>query len=154
MDEVRFFLSSAWDAEFAYRRSKRKVAELEERCQNITANWNGMPGGGGDVHKDDTLNALADWITRRDEWNRELSRREAEVERFLDNIPDDRHRAILKLRYVDRMSWPKVLVGLRDAGYYYEERNVFKLHGKALNSARELWADWREKAKWKPTMHS
>ena len=43
------------------------------------------------------------------------------------------------------MSWTEVENHLHRAGFYYEIRQVFRLHGAALEEARKLW----ETEKWR-----
>jgi hypothetical protein len=37
------------------------------------------------------------------------------------------------------LRWPKIVEELKKVGIYYEERQVYRLHGDALNAARDLW---------------
>ena len=146
-EEVKAFLGAVMEARFRYRRACRKVEELEERCEQITTTWSEAPGGGGDVHKDGPIIALAQKRSELPTLYAAWERAEEEVDRFLDEITDNRYRAILKLRYVDLLRWPKVLEKLKsEAGIYYEERQMFTLHGKALNAAQEL-LDEKKKAR-------
>lgn len=138
-DELRAFLGSVQEARFRYNRAVTREQELRERCEHITTSWSEAPGGGGDVHRDGPLVALAAAHAALKPLYLAWERAEDEVDRFLDGITDVRYRAILKYRYVDLYTWPRVMKELEKSGIYYEERQVFRLHGKALNEARELW---------------
>ena len=140
-DELKDFLGSVLRARFAYFRCMRQAEELEERCTSLSSPLSSEGRGTKDVHKDNMLIALADKTAALPELYRKWVDAEWEVDRFLDNIPDDRHRAILKLRYVDMLRWPKIVEELKKSGIYYEERQVHNLHGEALNVARELWKE-------------
>lgn len=138
-DELKEFLGSVQEARFQYHRAVSREQELRERCENMTTNWDAGPHGSGDVHKDGPLVALAQAHGMLKPLYLEWERAEEAVDRFLDGITDVRYRAILKYRYVDLYKWPRVIRELEKSGIYYEERQVYRLHGKALNEARELW---------------
>lgn len=138
-DELRAFLGSVQEARFCYQRAVSREQELRERCENMTTNWSSEPHGSGVVHKDGPLVALAQAHAALKPLYLAWERAEDEVDRFLDGIADVRYRAILKFRYVDLYTWPRVIKELEKSGIYYEERQVYRLHGKALNEARELW---------------
>lgn len=137
-DSVRKFLASAMEAKLEIARHKMRAEELESRCTKVTASMSGMPGGGG-------ADAQALWAALADERakEREAELRETEayhrVEEFIDKLPNSDHRAILRLRYLSGMGWVNVQMKLYDAGIFYSERHIFRLHGEALESARELW---------------
>lgn len=143
-DELRAFLGSVQEARFRYNRAVSREQELRERCENMTTNWGAEVHGGGDVHKDGPLVALAQAHAALKPLYLAWERAEDEVDRFLDGIQDTRYKAILKYRYVDLYTWPRVIKELEKSGIYYEDRQVFRLHGKALNEARELWRTLKE----------
>ena len=142
LDPVRCFLESVKDARFEQRRCYDKYLELDAKSRSITSQLSGMPGGsGGDKHKDSLLVALAQ---QEDEYLRRY--REAEeqahrVEHFIQQIQNPTQRAVLLLRYVDLHTWPRVVEKLGEAKIYYEERQVHRIHGDALQAARLLWAE-------------
>ena len=140
MDPVRAFLNSILAYRIEIKRLRRKIASLESRATSITAQLTGMPRGGG-ADSTAVLAALAD-ATR--EYYAKLvraERRELEVIEFIDGLPTQSSRLILRLRYVDRKHWPQVLSGLNEAGMGISERQMFRLHGVALNEARQKWKE-------------
>ena len=140
-DEVRDFLGSVWEAKFRFQRCVRKIEELSQRCENITSNWDAGPRGGGDVHKDGALVELAFQESEKVRLDAEWTAREKEVEAFLDGIRDRCYQAILKLRYVDLLHWSQVMDAMEKSGLYYSERQIYNLHGQALDVARALWRE-------------
>lgn len=140
-DGATDYLHSVKSAWVNYRRAQRKAEEQREQCENVTANWNGAPGGGGDPHKDAPLVALAQASAEEDRLRRIWEARRDEVEQFLSGIPDERYRIILWLRYADQMTWPEIAKELEEYGFYYAERHVTRLHGEALAAVRELWQE-------------
>lgn len=144
-DEVTDFLGSVLRAKFAYFRCLRQAEELEEKCTALSSPLSSEGHGTADVHKDNMLIALADKTALLPKLYNRWTDAEWEVDRFLDEITDDRHRAILKLRHVDLLRWPKVVEELKKVGIWYEERQVYNLHGEALKEARVLWEQRKEK---------
>jgi hypothetical protein len=145
-EEVKDFLGSVLRAKFAYYRCLRQAEELEEKCTSLSSPLSSEGHGTADVHKDNLLIALADKTALLPKLYEKWMAVEKEVETFLDGVKDDRYHAILKLRYVDQLRWPKVMEELKKLGpkHYYEERHIYNLHGEALNEARELWSQRKE----------
>lgn len=138
-DDLRSFLGSVQEARFQYQRAVSREQELRDRCEHITAGWDTGPSGSGDIHKDGPLVALAQAHGELRPLYQAWEQAEEQVDRFLDGIRDTRYKAILKYRYVDLYRWPRIKKELEKCGIYYEERQMFRLHGEALNEARELW---------------
>lgn len=139
-DPAREFLESVRDAKFVQRRCELKLEQLEAECTSITARLSAEPGGGkSDVHKDAPLVALAQTRTDLKNAYMAVKQREKEVEDFINKLDDVRHRAVLSLHYVDLMKWPRVVDEMEKCGLYYSDRHIFRLHGDALQAARNLW---------------
>lgn len=122
------------------KRVRRKLDLLEARALNVTSQLTGMPRGGSS-DRDAVLAALAD--ATADYYRRlaEAEQHELNVLQFIDAIPDQMQRIILKLRYIDRKRWPGVLSELERFGEQMDRATMFRLHGKALNAARELYKE-------------
>ena len=142
VDPVRSFLESVRTARFIQRQCELKLEQLDAACTSTTARLSGMPGGGsGDVHKDGPLVALAQTEEDLRQAYQDAKRKEREVEKFIEQLADVRHRAVLTMYYVNLMKWPRVVDELEKCGMYYSERHVFRLHGEALQAARILWSE-------------
>ena len=57
----------------------------------------------------------------------------------LCRVPE--HREVLHLRYCERLRRPEVLKRMIDDRYCYSDRQIFRIHGRALNEAREIWKE-------------
>ena len=137
-DEVRKYLASVWVTRVEYNRLTEKIRTMETQAMNITATLSATPGGGdGDAQR--LWTALADETAKLKDKLTAVLELEHEVEAFVDRIEDPMYRMILKLRYVDCLSWPHVLELLCRGGVYYSERQMFRLHGEALEQARRQW---------------
>lgn len=139
-DPVRELLNSVLESRIEVKRIERKLAVLEARVMKITAELTGMPGG-GTSDRNAALAAFSDMT--RDYYERLVAaeKHEIEVTDFINRLQDSDSRAILKLRYVDCKRWPKVLDAMNRAGRDISIDWLFKLHGRALNEARELYKE-------------
>ena len=140
-DEARAFLESVREARFNMDRASRELQQAEALCTQITAQISGAPGGSGDAHKDGAWAALADHRTLLRQLYEDAERQAVAVEQFVKLIPTDKHRIILRLRYIDLLHWPEVQDRLKEYSLYYSERQIFRLLGDALEAARKLWAE-------------
>ena len=143
-DPTLDFLRSVRWARAQARRTDLRLQELRASATRITAQITGMPGGGSDLHRDGLRVALADMETRLTEEHREALVREREVLTFLSRLPDASHREVLTLRYVSCLRWPQIREELEKVGLYYEERQIYRIHGNALQAARQLWQNTEE----------
>lgn len=122
------------------KRIRRKLDLLEARALNVTSQLTGMPRGGSS-DRDAVLASLADATSDYYRRLAEAEQHELEVLSFIDSIPNQMQRVILKLRYIDRKRWPGVLSELERFGEQMDRATMFRLHGKALNAARELYKE-------------
>jgi len=134
-DPVRAYLNSVLEYRVEARRLRQKISALEDRATSITSQVTGMPRGGS-ADSGAVLAALADATAEYYQKLIEVERKELEVAAFIDSLPSDTSRMILKLHYVDRKHWPQVLRALTSAGYKVSERKMYRLHGRALEEAR------------------
>lgn len=143
-DPVRQYLSSVAEARVEARRLRFKLKRLETQATRITTALTGMPAGGGDRER--LLVELADLSEQSRLALIAAEKQENEVSAFIDRLPDQTSRIILKLRYCDCLMWEtngrkgrSVKSEMAKVGLCYEIAQLFRLHGKALNEARELY---------------
>lgn len=140
MDPVREFLESArWERLRAARLAKR-VAQITTQVEHITPSYSGMPGGGS-IDVSAAWTYLAQVRLEYEEQLDKSERRIKEVSEFIDTLPTPEYREILAWRYGLGLRWTEVREGIKAAGMYYTERQIFRLHGQALNEAREIWRE-------------
>lgn len=141
--DVKEYLRSVWYAREEIERLSVRIKEMEAQAMKVTASISGMPHGGNS-------DAQALWSRIADDTNELYTRLNGhydlvkEVESFIELIPTDKYKAVLKLRYVDCLSWNKVTTRLESAGYYYDTRQIFRIHGAALEEARRIWNTKKE----------
>ena len=116
----------------AEREEKRLELEIQRwrsRAEKMTAGYGGTPSGGGDgrslentmAHIDDLTEQLADQRDRLVTLRREIGM-------AIDSVPDARLRELLRLRYIDGLSFEQIAVRMN-----YSWRQVIRLHGAALS---------------------
>ena len=66
------------------------------------------------------------------------------MERFLETVPDERSRTLLRLRYVEGLTVPQTRQALTEQGVYYGQRHLERLLSEAEQAAAVLWTDWME----------
>ncbi len=145
MDEVREFLESAKWAHAKAARLSRKVAELEAQVTRITPVYTDMPKGSGG----DSTNAWIALAELKSLYAEELSwaeQREKDVFDFVESLPTPECREVLYHRYCAGLRWPDVMHAMRGSGYYYTDRQIFRIHGRALSEARAKWKENKNEA--------
>ena len=142
VDPVKDFLYSVRESRFNVCRCQRRLAQMEAQSQSVTTRMDASPGGGGgDPHRDSVLAALSDQRDLLRGMYAEAIRKESDVERFISGLSDSAHRVLLRLRYVDGLTWPQVQGEMEQSGIYYSERQIYRIHGDALQAARQLWTE-------------
>lgn len=145
-DPVREYFQSVYGLKLEIARLTERVRTLQAQCEKMTTVLTGMPrGGSSDPER--LMALLADERAALDARLLQAEGQTREVEDFIARLPDRLYREILSRRYIDCLRWPKVLEKLQDQGDYYEERQMFRLHGRALNAARKLWEEEHTEAK-------
>lgn len=138
-DPVRLFLESVSFFEAEVQRRKQRADELRAACVRMTANLSGMPKGGGSDH-DGLLAVYSDARTKELEAIKRAEEQRERVEAFIARIEPAIYREVLTLRYISCHGWGRVQRELRKAGRYYSDRQIFRIHDKALTEAKKLWA--------------
>lgn len=136
-------MRSASEARLDARRHQRRVQELESQCARRTAAPSGTPGG-GEHGLEELWALLADARDEEVQAIRSARAREGEVNAFIQSLPISLHRTILRLKYLECMSWTRLQFALCDEGVYYSDRQLRRIHGAALESARLIWKTRQE----------
>ena len=116
----------------AERDEKRLEAEIQRwrsRAEKMTAGYGGTPSGGGDGRSLENTMEHIDGLTRQlsDQRDRLVTLRR-EIGMAIDSVPDARLRELLRLRYIEGLSFEQIAVRLD-----YSWRQVIRLHGAALS---------------------
>ena len=137
--DVRALLEDIQSAKEECSRCQQYMEALQAERERVQACHDQYCGGDAAVRRKETLLAeltegetvLYDRISAQ--WKQIRA-----AEEVIGALPDARQRAVLRLRYVDGLSWAMVQAELGKYGYWYEERQVFRLHRSALKRAQKL----------------
>lgn len=128
------------EARYDVARYRRKLQRLEAQATRVTSTISDMPKGGS-ADSGATLAALCD---ARIEYERKLLAAEniqLKAEALVEQLPMYEDRMVLKLRYFEGRKWEgknSVLSCLQDAGVHVTARQMYRIHGRALNAARHI----------------
>ena len=142
-DECRQFLESYRELRFEILRLQRKHQSLWDQATGITAKLSPVPGG-GNSDRDKLLAMLSDADEDVIGKYLEATIRQQEIDQFIDQIPTDVCRMILRLRYAELQHWFDIKKTLEKSNIYYTLDGIYKIHGRALKEARELWNKRKE----------
>lgn len=112
----------------------REKERILSRLTRMTSSATGMPRGGGD--KDPMTNGVAKMIELEREIDSKVDKLvelRREIEAGIETVDSNTQRRLLKLRYIDGMTWERVAVEMD-----YSYMQVCRLHGKALNALKML----------------
>ena len=138
-DDCRAWLESYSELRVEAARLQRQHHRLMDQATRVTTRLTKEPKGGGD--RENLLAALADADGEALRKHTEALKRMREIEEFIDQLPTRESRIILRLRYIDLMKWRKIKYALEKSRIYYEERQIYRLHGQALREARKIWEE-------------
>ena len=142
-DECRAWLESYRELRTEAHRLRQRHMKLVTEATRITTRLSGMPRGGGGDHEK-LLAALADSDDEAVRKYLDAEERMREIEGFIDSLPSQNSRIILRLRYVELYSWREIERVLPRDQIYYSSDHIYRLHGIALKEARELWNKRKE----------
>lgn len=118
-------------------RLQRRLEVEEARAERTTKALTLTPRG-GEFRTDDVWAELADL---REKYRATLAGSLAlqkEIEQFVDSVPSDMSRLILRFRYIDLLRWEEIAKAV-----HYGWAQVHRLHAAALAEAESVWEEWK-----------
>lgn len=116
---------------FAIREERRLGLELEQwraRATGCTAHYGADQVGGGDGRKvEHAAERIAGVVEELERQQAECARLRLTISKAIASVPDGRLRELLRLRYVDGLTWEQIAEEMN-----YGRRQVTRLHGDAL----------------------
>lgn len=114
----------------ALRREKliqSEIDRLRQKQTSVSVEYDGMPHGGRVSDLSDYVAALDGQIEKLHRAQLETVQRYREIWDAVEQVPDDKERELLQLRYLMGKRWEDVaeLIG-------YVKRQVLRIHGDAL----------------------
>ena len=97
----------------------------------VTPSYTGMPGGGSSDKQECISDRLSKIDTEITDQVNELVRARAEIVAVIDSVQDDTLRLLLRLRYIDGLTWERIAERMR-----YCEMQIWRLHGDALSAIK------------------
>lgn len=126
--EKKEFLQQYHWAELEERRLERELERWRARAEKVTPAYSQAPASGGDVRPgEDVLLRLGDLAVELTHQRDKLIQLRRKIGAAIDAVPDARLRELLRLRYIDELSFEQIAVRM---GYSW--RQVIRLHGAAL----------------------
>ena len=98
----------------ALRREKlilEEINRLRERQTSVSVEYDGMPHGGGVSDLSDYVAALDGQIEKLHRARLEAAKRYQEISGAVEQIPDDKERELLQLRYLRGERWEELVRG-------------------------------------------
>jgi len=130
--EKKEFLQQYRLAEMEEQRLEHEIERWRSRAEKVTPGYSKAPAGGGDGRSlEHTLEHLGELAQELTDQRDKLIRLRREIGAAIDTVPDTRLRELLRLRYIEGMTWERVAVQM---GYSYMQ--VCRLHGKALTQVK------------------
>ena len=133
MDAVEF-LRGYLRAVREWERLCAEAARMRAVGTRINNAFGGIPAGDAARSKvEAALVGVSEVLAAADAAKTNIEARRAEICAVIDRLPDERHRIILRLRYLNGYRWEDVA---ERAGY--TTRQVYNLHRAAVARVREL----------------
>ena len=88
---------------------KNKIQELREMAESVSANYSGMPSGGGNGNKIE--NAVVAIVTYEESLSKAIRskiEKTKEIQEYINGIEDAQTRLIMFLRFVQHKPWSEV----------------------------------------------
>lgn len=106
---------------------ERRIESLRGTLERTTQQMNGMPhGSDGSDKMASMVSEIVDLLGKLDERRVRIEEGMQEIERAFDALPDQQRR-IMRLRYIEGMSWKKIA---RET--HYAESHLIKIQRAAL----------------------
>lgn len=109
-DELKKELESYRWALDKQRDLQRELERWRAMAENISPNWNGMPGGGpGGAKIESSVEHILDLTTQLDAQIQECIAQRSKVEQLIELADKPQHRSILRKRYLECLTWREIV---------------------------------------------
>lgn len=114
-----------------------RIELLEAKCTKVTTRYGGKAGT---LDHNELWNVLSDERSRLSEQLRLVLSMERQLSEWIDRLPRERWRMVLRLRYLDGLSFPEVTGEMSQAfGRSYSSAQIYRFHKDALAAADRIW---------------
>ena len=123
------FLQQYRLAEMEEQRLEHEIERWRSRAERMTAGYSKAPAGGADGRSlENTMEHIDDLTRQLSDQRDRLVTLWREIGMAIDSVPDARLQELLRLRYIEGLSFEQIAVRLD-----YSWRQVIRLHGAALS---------------------
>lgn len=128
IERLKHYLKGAW-----YWKNKRdylseKIMRLRSQAEKITTTYSDTPVYGGFAdHKQQIIAEMVDTQKRYESAVQECKKRLAEIRLLINSLDNYQECLVLEMRYLCYENWQDIALKLN-----YEERQIFRIHGRAL----------------------
>lgn len=139
---IQALLDSLAEGRSQIARLQARVARLTDIATSVTPVYGQEGGRGGRTGRgrSEVVDQLCDERHRLSVQVLRLLAVEREVEAWIDLLPRDGWRMVMRYRYLDGLTFPEVLERMcRDTKQEYSDTTIFRLHREALRAAAEFW---------------
>ena len=139
---VQALLASLAEARSETVRLEGRIQRLRDKSTAVTPRYGARHGGGGGAGRGVTelWDLLQDETARLTQQVARLLALQRQVEAWIDLLPKDQWRMVLRWRYLEGMGYPQVAETLeKTTGRSCSETTVYRLHREALQAAAALW---------------
>lgn len=127
--EKKEYLQQYRTAEAEERRLELEIERWRVRAAKMTSGYGSTPAGSGDGRSLERTVAHIDALIRQLTDQRDkLARLRREIGTAISSVPDPKLQELLRLRYIDGMTWGKLAITMG----YDDLRWIYRLHGRAL----------------------
>lgn len=135
---ARDILKAVAEAKSQAVRLSQRIELLESKCTNITARYGGQAAALQGHNELWTI--LSDERARLAEQLRLVMAMEQQISDWIDLLPREPWRMVLRLRYLDRLSFQEVIDAMSKAARRpYSASQIYRFHHQALEAADALW---------------
>ena len=114
------------------QRLENEIEKWRSLAEKVTPTLSGMPGGSAGPGR--MVSALEHIVELEEELAGQITRCAAirrEIGQAIDGVQEERLAHLLRLRYVDGLTWEQIAVKM-----HYSYRQVCNLHGHALEALK------------------
>lgn len=112
---------------------KNQIDELDTQIQRIIPSYGAQPRGGKSADAADRLLKLIELKKDYEKKNANITVRQKEIEAVISQMTDPVERTVLRLRYINNMSWTDIQIAIN-----YERAQTFRIHTKAIKNFEKI----------------
>lgn len=131
---VQKYLKGAWFYQNKANLLDEKIRVLQSKAMKVTTTYSDVPTFAGFTdHRQDVMDEIVDLQREYKKKMQQCRNKLKEIEFVINMLDDFQERMVLQLRYLYFENWQDIALRLN-----YEERQVYRIHGRALMNLLEV----------------